>query len=130
MKSKCKGHAYQATIEETQEPSTNSDAVLFTKEQLEHLYKLFQSPKLSLTPSCSLVQKSNSLATAFLGVIPNSVHSWIIDSRVTDHMTGCSKLISSYSPCAGNKKSQNCRWFTLSNCRERNYQTYFVVNSL
>ncbi|PSR88367.1 Calcineurin B-like protein [Actinidia chinensis var. chinensis] len=56
-KSKRDGCAYQATIEETQEPSTNSDAVPFTKEQLEHLYKLFQSPKLSLTLSCSLVQK-------------------------------------------------------------------------
>ncbi|XP_059631282.1 uncharacterized protein LOC132273860 [Cornus florida] len=55
-KSKRDGRAYQATAEETQEPSTNSDAVSFTKEQLEHLYKLF-SPKLSLTPSCSLVQK-------------------------------------------------------------------------
>ncbi|XP_057951969.1 uncharacterized protein LOC131146397 isoform X2 [Malania oleifera] len=103
-KSKCDSHTYQATAEETQEPSTNSDAIPFAKEQLEHLYKLFQSPKLSLTPSCSLVQKGNSLATAFLGVIPDSVHSWIIDFGATNHMTGCSKFFSSYSPCAGNKK--------------------------
>ncbi|KAG2725978.1 hypothetical protein I3760_01G090300 [Carya illinoinensis] len=38
------------------------------------------------------------------GVIPNSIYSWIIDSGATDHMTGCSKLFSSYSPCAGNKR--------------------------
>ena len=37
--SKCDGRAYQITIEETHEPSTNSDAIPFTKEQLEHLYK-------------------------------------------------------------------------------------------
>ena len=36
-KSKCDGCTYQSTAEETQEPSTNSDAVPFTKEQLEHL---------------------------------------------------------------------------------------------
>ena len=91
-KSKCDDHAYQATAEETQEPSTNSDAVPFSNEQLEHLYNLFQSPKQSLTLSCSLVQKGNSLANVFLGVIPNSVHSWIIDLGARDHMTGCSKI--------------------------------------
>ena len=51
-----------------------------------------------------MVQKGNSLATAFSGVIPNSVLSSIIDSGATDHMIGGSKLFSSYSPCAGNKK--------------------------
>jgi hypothetical protein len=64
-KSKCDGRAYQATAEETQEPSTNSDAIPFSNEQLEHLYKLFQSPKLSLTPSYSLVQKVTLLLLRF-----------------------------------------------------------------
>ena len=68
QKSKGEGQAYQITAEETHEPSTNSDAIPFTKEQLENLYKLFQSPKLSLTPSCSLVHKGNPQVTAFFGV--------------------------------------------------------------
>ena len=47
------------TAEEAHEPSNNSDAIPFTKEQLEHLYKLVKSPKLSL-------QKGNPLVTVFL----------------------------------------------------------------
>ena len=85
------------TTEETHEPSTNSDAIPFTKEQLEHLYKLVQSPKLPF------VQKGNPLVIAFFGV-PNSIHSWLIDYGAIDHMTGCSKMFSSYSPFVGNKK--------------------------
>ena len=50
------------------------------------------------------MQKGNPLVTAFFGIVPNSIHSWIIDSRATDHMTNCSKMFSSYSPCVGNKK--------------------------
>lgn len=64
-KSKRDGRAYQAKEEEMDESSTNSNTVSFSKEQLKHLYKLFQSPKLSLTPSGSLTQKGNSLASAF-----------------------------------------------------------------
>lgn len=30
--------------------------------------------------------------------------SWITDSGATNHMTGSSKLFSSYSPCAGNQR--------------------------
>ena len=86
------------TTEETHEPSTNSDTIPFSKEQLEHLYKLFQSPKLSF------VQKGNPLVTAFFGVVPNSIHSWIIDYGATNHMIGCSKIFSSYGPCASSKK--------------------------
>ena len=74
--------AIYLTIEETHEPSTNSDAIPFTKEQLEQLYKLVQTSKLSF------VQKGNPLVTTFFGVVPNSIHSWIIDSGATDHMTG------------------------------------------
>ena len=90
--------ALYLTTEETHEPSINSDAIPFTKEQLEHLYKLIQSPKLSF------VQKGNPFVTTFFGVVPNSIHSWIIDFRATDHMTSCSKMFSSYSPSVGNKK--------------------------
>ena len=55
--------------EETHEHSTNSYAIPFSKEQLEHLYKLFQSPKLSF------VHKDNPFVTAFFGVVSNSIHS-------------------------------------------------------
>ena len=50
------------------------------------------------------MQKGNPLVTAIFGVVPNSIHSWIIDSGATDHMTSCSKMFFSYSRCAGNKK--------------------------
>ena len=89
--------ALYLTAKETHEPSTNSTAIPFTKEQLEHLYELVQSPKLSF------VEKGNPLATTFFGIIPNSIHSWIIDSGATDHMTGCFKMFS-YSPRACNKR--------------------------
>ncbi|RDX57765.1 hypothetical protein CR513_62970, partial [Mucuna pruriens] len=47
--------------------------------------------------------KSNTLATTFHGVVPISVHSWIIDFGTIDHMTGCSKMFS-YNLYAGDKK--------------------------
>ena len=103
-KTKRDSRAYQITAEKAHEISTNSNENPFAKEKLEHLYKLFQSPKLSLTPSCSLVHKGNPLVTAFDGVVPNSIHSKIIDSGTTDHRTGCSKKLASYSPHASNKK--------------------------
>lgn len=53
--------------------------------------------------SCSLAQtRDNSKATA-LNVSTTPCQSWIIDSDATN-MTGCSKLFSPYSPCAGNQK--------------------------
>ena len=73
-------------------------------EQLKHLYKLFQSPKLSINPSCSLAQKGNYFTITSLSVILNSVNPYIIDCGVIDHITGCSKLFSSYSLCVDNKK--------------------------
>ncbi|RDY14205.1 hypothetical protein CR513_00766, partial [Mucuna pruriens] len=48
-----------AIVEENQELSINPNLVPFSKEQLEHLYKLFQSLKLSLNSFSSMVQKSN-----------------------------------------------------------------------
>ncbi|RDY13292.1 hypothetical protein CR513_01814, partial [Mucuna pruriens] len=66
-------------VEENQEFPINTYSIPFSKEQLENLYKLFQSPKLSLNPSCSMVQKGNTLVIAFLGLVPISGHPWIID---------------------------------------------------
>ncbi|XP_056174835.1 uncharacterized protein LOC130140180 [Syzygium oleosum] len=51
------GRAFQATNEE----QIKSDLVPFTKEQLEHLYKILQSPQPSSNPSCSLAQKGLDL---------------------------------------------------------------------
>ena len=44
------------------------------------------------------------MSLLYFGVDPNSIHSWIIDSGATDHMIGCYKILSSYSPCACDKK--------------------------
>ncbi|XP_030442099.2 uncharacterized protein LOC115664291 [Syzygium oleosum] len=52
------GRAFQATNEEEQ---IKSDLVSFTKEQLEHLYKILQSPQPFSNPSCSLAQKGLDL---------------------------------------------------------------------
>ena len=91
-KFKCDGHAFQAIAKETHELFINSNLVLFTKEQLDHMYKFFQPIKISLTSSYSLVQKGSFFATAFLGVIPNSTRNLISDFGETNHMTSCSKL--------------------------------------
>ena len=51
------------------------------------------------------MQKGNPLVIAFFFcVVSNSIHSCIIDSGATEHMTGCSKMFSSYSPYVSNKK--------------------------
>ena len=85
------------------EHQINSETVSFTNEQLEYLYKPFHSPKLSVNSSCSLAQKGNYFTISSFSVIQNLVNPWIIDSRATDHMTGCLKLFFSYNPCAGYK---------------------------
>lgn len=89
--------------EDSQGPQINSEMPNFTKEQLGHMYKLFQSPQFS-NPSCFLAQQGNYLIAALSSINSNVHYSWIIDSRATDHMTGSSKLFSSYKPCVGNKK--------------------------
>ena len=76
------------------------------KEQLEKLYKLLTqaSSSGSITESSSshLAQKG-ALLTALSGVTKEP-EPWIIDSGATDHMTGCAKLFSSYTPRPGNVK--------------------------
>ena len=94
------GRAFQATS--NQEQSGSSESSLFTKDQLEHLYKLFQSSSFnSSTLSCSLAQKSNYFSTALV-CHPSNPCSWIIDSRATNHMKGSPSLFSAYKKCAGN----------------------------
>ena len=97
------GRAFQTMSEDSQAPQINSEMSNFTKEQLGHLYKLFQSPQFS-NPSCSLAQQGNYLIATLSSIKSNVHYSWIIDSGATDHMTGSSKIFSSYKPCARNKK--------------------------
>ena len=75
---------------------------LFTKEQIEQIFKILQSSFPNSNPSCSLVQKGNHIVASCFSV--SSIHSWIINSGATDHMTWSSKLFSSYIPCAGNQR--------------------------
>ncbi|KAI5430159.1 hypothetical protein KIW84_034656 [Lathyrus oleraceus] len=83
------GRAFQASNSDQGKQPPPSQFPL-TTEQLDRLYKLFESP----THSCSIATKGNS---AFLSVSPS--HTWIVDSGASDHMAGESTLFSSYSPC-------------------------------
>ena len=84
----------------------------FTKEQLEHLHKFFQSPQFRM--NSSIPNSSNNLSSSFAqsstnfsifsNVKPCKTNMWIIDSRASDHMTSSHFLFSTYTPCVGNKK--------------------------
>lgn len=86
----------------------NSGTASFSKEQLDQLYKLFQSAHFSnsstVPASCSLAQLGYYLQYVAFNVSSLSVCLWIIDSGATDHMTGSSRLFHSYIPSAGDKK--------------------------
>jgi len=103
------GQALQTTyFDQGQQPSPETS--LFTREQLEILHKLLQSPQFranapkSSNPSCSFAETVSSVSSAFLSVNSNQIDSWIIDSRASDHMTGSFRFFSTYTPCAGNSK--------------------------
>lgn len=89
--------AFQASHEEN--PDNKSS---FTMEQLEHLYKLFQSPQFVGNPCCSLAQKHNFII-AFICVNSSQTNSRIIDSGAINHMTSSSNLFSTYNSCARTK---------------------------
>lgn len=57
-------------------------------------------------PSCSLDQKNTYLIAALFSTDRSFKVAKVIDSGATDHMTDCSRLFSSYGPCAGNKKQK------------------------
>uniref|UniRef100_A0A1S8ADA3 Uncharacterized protein n=1 Tax=Citrus limon TaxID=2708 RepID=A0A1S8ADA3_CITLI len=94
--------AFQANSTDPGQQSS-SESLPFTKEQIEHLHKMFHSQSLEKSNlSCSLAQSGNSFIAA---LACTKFHgSWILDSGATDHMTGNSQLFSSYIPCAGNQK--------------------------
>ena len=70
--------------------------LLFSKEWLDQLYKLFKSTQFSknVSSSCSLARQ-----VVVFNASTTSSCLWIKDSGATNHMTKCSKLFSS-SPCA------------------------------
>ena len=81
------GRPLQTVSDDSQGQLVTSVTHSFKKEQLNHLYKLFQSPQFS-NPSCSLSQKGNYLIVALSCEKSNPYCSWIIDLGATDHMTG------------------------------------------
>ncbi|KZV37837.1 hypothetical protein F511_10867 [Dorcoceras hygrometricum] len=85
---------------------TSSGTASFSKEQIDQLYKLFQSTSFSpsIPGSCSIATKGKYLQSVGFNVSTITICPWIIDSGATDHMTGSSKLFHSYIPCAGNQK--------------------------
>lgn len=91
--------------------STHLDTLPFTKDQLKHMYKLFQSPtfnvKSNQPSSCSLAQKNNYLIAIIVSVNPVANHPWMVDSCAIDHMTKSSKFFSSYQIYVKNKKSKS-----------------------
>ena len=98
------GKALQTGSEDSQKQQVDSETPAFTKEQLSQLYKLFKSPQFSVNPTCSFAQNGNVLTVALSCKTSNPSCSWIIDYGATDDMTSSSQLLSSYSPCAGDKK--------------------------
>ena len=112
-KNESDGRAFQTMSEDSQGPQINSEMPNFTKEQLGHLYKLFQSSQFS-NPSCSLAQQGNYLIAA-LSSIKSNVHCpWIIDSGATDHMTWVFINILFLYTVYRKQKDQNCRRFSFS----------------
>ena len=71
------------------ETQSSIESSLFSKEQLEHLYKLTNQSSQNL--SCTL---------AYKGILPRAISSvsfytlWIIDSGVSDHMSSQFQLFS------------------------------------
>lgn len=90
---------WYTTVEDNYQPRT-AELPNFTKEQLARLITSGQ-PSNTSTSSTSLVNKGN-FPVALTSV--NSLGSWIMDSGVTDHMTGCPQLFSTYFPCSGKDK--------------------------
>ncbi|KAH9763107.1 protein kinase domain-containing protein [Citrus sinensis] len=81
------GQTFQATSDQEQSGSLESSP--FTKDRLEHLYKLFQSSSFnSSTPSCSLAQKEKSLEAAIPepNIVVHVPNTAILGSTILDPM--------------------------------------------
>ena len=92
-----KGFHVEFANQQASESSTSTAVAensLFSKEQLELLYKLMGKTKVTSQSSCALRSLTKTLKN-----VP-----WIIDSRESDHMTQESKVFSSYTSCSGKQK--------------------------
>ena len=85
-----------------QEHSNSSKMLPFTKEQIEQLYKLLNSPHVPSTTFCALAQQGNPIS--FVCSSNTFSNPWVIESGATGHMTSYSLLFTSHSPSAGNRK--------------------------
>jgi transposase InsO family protein len=82
--------------------STNeANSSPFTKEQMDHLFKLLKFNSSPNVPVGTVAQTGkNSWALS----VQNHSNPWIIDSGASEHMTNCSHLFSSYFPSSGSEK--------------------------
>ena len=62
-------------VENSQDQQVNLGVTHFTKEQLEHMYKLFQSLQFSFNLFCSLAQIGNYLTKTLSSIKSNSSYS-------------------------------------------------------
>ena len=109
------GRGFQAQTS-TNDPNINfnksegfkSATIRLNKEQIEQLYKLLNQSSLTRTNgdpnigSCSLAQKGNFLTA--LNAANKKGMVWIVDSGASHHMTGTTKVFSSYILCNNGQK--------------------------
>ncbi|KAG6510170.1 hypothetical protein ZIOFF_028179 [Zingiber officinale] len=86
--------------------ANEADSGSFNKEQMDQLLKLIKSNFSSRIPSVSLAQIGSNPKALHMSEALSCLNSspWIIDSGATDHMSSCSHLFDTYSPCSGNEK--------------------------
>ncbi|KAG6529960.1 hypothetical protein ZIOFF_012177 [Zingiber officinale] len=88
-------------------PTTKeADSGPFNKEQMDELLKLIKSNFSSRIPSVFLAQIGSNPKALHMPKELSYLNSspWIIDFGATDHMSSCSHLFDTYSPCFGNEK--------------------------
>ncbi|KAG6468480.1 hypothetical protein ZIOFF_073168 [Zingiber officinale] len=88
-------------------PTANeADTGPFNKKQMDQLLKLIKSNFSSRIPSVSLAQTCSNPKALHMSKALSCLNSssWIIDFGAIDHMSSCSHLFDTYSPCSGNEK--------------------------
>lgn len=88
-------HAFQVSTSD-QGQQLNPGDLASVKEQLEQLYRLFNSQTTPI-PTVNLVQTGTPPKLALLLTKTNDL--WASDSGATDHMSGKRHLFSTYKPC-------------------------------
>ncbi|KAG6507933.1 hypothetical protein ZIOFF_033288 [Zingiber officinale] len=107
---------------------TDSDP--FNKEQMDQLLKLIKFNFSSRIPSVSLAQTGSNPKALHMSKALSCLNSspWIIDSEATDHMSSCSHLFDTYSPCSGNEKIRIAdELFKGFDCSSLHCETYLFA---